>query len=113
MSSCGGSGRGTPPGPATWGGVARDCSRWHDERWRAPGLPVRADLPEIPHRPGADDAVIEQHAKAEVALVPLQVVDYLAHDVIHRVVLLGPAHHVAFDGLALPSQDALATPLGR
>jgi AmmeMemoRadiSam system protein B len=31
---------------------------------------------------------------------------------IARVVLLGPSHRVAFDGLALPDADALATPLG-
>lgn len=31
---------------------------------------------------------------------------------IARVVLLGPAHRVAFDGLALPGADALASPLG-
>lgn len=31
---------------------------------------------------------------------------------IRRVVLLGPAHRVAFYGLALPSVDAFATPLG-
>src|SRR5688500_8414580 len=30
-----------------------------------------------------------------------------------RVVLLGPAHTVAFRGLALPGVDALATPLGQ
>lgn len=29
-----------------------------------------------------------------------------------RVVLLGPSHHVGFNGLALPGVDALATPLG-
>lgn len=29
-----------------------------------------------------------------------------------KVVLLGPAHHVGFHGLALPSVDALRTPLG-
>lgn len=29
-----------------------------------------------------------------------------------RVVLLGPAHRVAFDGLALPGADAFASPLG-
>lgn len=32
---------------------------------------------------------------------------------LHRVVLLGPAHRIAFRGLALPSADALETPLGR
>ena len=31
---------------------------------------------------------------------------------IRRVVLLGPAHHVWFAGLALPDDDAFATPLG-
>lgn len=31
---------------------------------------------------------------------------------ITRVVLLGPAHHVWFTGLALPDDDAFATPLG-
>jgi AmmeMemoRadiSam system protein B len=32
---------------------------------------------------------------------------------ITRVVLMGPAHRVAFDGLAASSADAFATPLGR
>ncbi|HYL52208.1 MAG TPA: AmmeMemoRadiSam system protein B, partial [Acidimicrobiia bacterium] len=31
---------------------------------------------------------------------------------ITRVVLLGPAHRVAFDGCALPRADAFRTPLG-
>ena len=31
---------------------------------------------------------------------------------ITRVVLIGPAHRVAFEGLALPEADAFATPLG-
>jgi AmmeMemoRadiSam system protein B len=31
---------------------------------------------------------------------------------VDRVVLLGPAHYVLLDGLALPAADALATPLG-
>jgi AmmeMemoRadiSam system protein B len=33
-------------------------------------------------------------------------------DQITRVVLLGPAHHAGFDGLALPRVDAFRTPLG-
>lgn len=33
-------------------------------------------------------------------------------DRIERVVLLGPAHRLAFDGLALPGADAFETPLG-
>ncbi|SDY31226.1 AmmeMemoRadiSam system protein B [Nitrosomonas sp. Nm58] len=32
---------------------------------------------------------------------------------IRRVILLGPAHHIAVRGLALPDVDAFATPLGR
>lgn len=35
-----------------------------------------------------------------------------AHDTIKRVVLLGPCHRVAVNGLAAPSVDAFATPLG-
>ena len=31
---------------------------------------------------------------------------------IHRVILLGPTHRVAVDGLALPKTDTFATPLG-
>lgn len=42
---------------------------------------------------------------------------YLALDagseVIHRVVLVGPSHRVAFEGLAVPSHTAFETPLGR
>jgi MEMO1 family protein len=35
------------------------------------------------------------------------------HAVIERVVLLGPAHRVAFDGFGLPGVDEFATPLGK
>ncbi|MDH3672155.1 MAG: AmmeMemoRadiSam system protein B [Gammaproteobacteria bacterium] len=35
-----------------------------------------------------------------------------ARDTVTRVILLGPAHRVAVTGLALPSVDSLATPLG-
>jgi len=34
------------------------------------------------------------------------------HDIIKRVVLLGPVHRVPVRGLALPATDAFATPLG-
>ncbi|UYM17368.1 AmmeMemoRadiSam system protein B [Endozoicomonas euniceicola] len=34
------------------------------------------------------------------------------HDNINRVVLLGPSHQVAFEGLALPDADHFMTPLG-
>ena len=32
---------------------------------------------------------------------------------IHRVILLGPTHRVAVDGIALPTSDAFSTPLGQ
>jgi MEMO1 family protein len=35
-----------------------------------------------------------------------------ARDVIQRVILLGPSHYVALDGLATSSAEAFATPLG-
>jgi MEMO1 family protein len=35
-----------------------------------------------------------------------------ARDQIKRIVLLGPSHYVALDGLATPSAEAFATPLG-
>jgi AmmeMemoRadiSam system protein B len=35
-----------------------------------------------------------------------------AGDTLERVVLLGPSHHAAFQGLALPEADAFETPLG-
>jgi AmmeMemoRadiSam system protein B len=34
-------------------------------------------------------------------------------EAIERVVLVGPSHHVLFDGLAVPSHTAFETPLGR
>ena len=34
------------------------------------------------------------------------------HDQIHRVVLLGPSHRVAFRGIAASGADYFATPLG-
>lgn len=33
-------------------------------------------------------------------------------DQIHRVILLGPSHRLAFDGIAIPSSDQFETPLG-
>jgi len=45
-------------------------------------------------------------AKAFVLLEP-------SREVVQRVVLFGPSHHVPFDGLAMPSNTAFETPLGR
>ncbi len=36
-----------------------------------------------------------------------------AHALIRRIILLGPSHHVAFQGLATSSAEAFATPLGQ
>ena len=44
-------------------------------------------------------------ANAFVLLVP-------SRGIVQRVVLLGPSHHLPFDGLALPSNTAFETPLG-
>jgi len=44
-------------------------------------------------------------ASAYAQLIP-------ARDLIQRIVLLGPSHYVALDGLATPSADTFATPLG-
>ena len=44
-------------------------------------------------------------ASAYAQLIP-------ARDLIQRIVLLGPSHHVALDGLATTSAEAFATPLG-
>lgn len=67
------------------------------------------------HRSRAPKAVIVPHAGyvysggiAASAYARLEA----ARDTIRRVVLMGPAHRVAVRGLALPSVDAFATPLG-
>jgi MEMO1 family protein len=44
-------------------------------------------------------------ASAYAQLIP-------ARDLVQRIVLLGPSHHVALDGLATSSAEAFATPLG-
>ncbi len=63
----------------------------------------------------APKAIIAPHAgypysgpiagSAYAAVTPLR-------DVVERVVLLGPAHRVPLEGLAVPSVDAFVTPLG-
>ncbi|HEY3320977.1 MAG TPA: AmmeMemoRadiSam system protein B [Planctomycetota bacterium] len=65
--------------------------------------------------PSAPKAIIAPHAgyvysapiaaSAYKCLVPLR-------SIVHRVVLLGPAHHIFVRGLALSSASAFATPLG-
>jgi len=77
---------------------------------------IRAMLAEAPVSTGpSPKAIIAPHAgypysgpiaaSAYAQLVP-------ARKAIRRIVLLGPSHRVAFEGLAMPSATAFATPLG-
>ncbi len=68
----------------------------------APVAPVKALI--APHGSYADSGAMA--ALAYAALLP-------ARDIITRVVLLGPTHRVAIDGLAVPGADLFATPLGQ
>jgi AmmeMemoRadiSam system protein B len=60
-------------------------------------------------------AIIAPHAgyiySGPVAAAAYARIAPLRH-IVRRVVLLGPCHRVAIDGLALPTADAFATPLG-
>lgn len=60
-------------------------------------------------------AIIAPHAgyiySGEIAAKAFSLLPPLRGD-IRRVVLIGPAHHVAVHGLALPTNDAFMTPLG-
>jgi AmmeMemoRadiSam system protein B len=74
-------------------------------------------LAAVPHfAAGAPKALIAPHAGyvysggvAATAFATLRQV----RSSIKRVVLIGPAHYVAVRGIAVPSADAFATPLGR
>jgi AmmeMemoRadiSam system protein B len=67
-----------------------------------------------PHRP-APKAIVAPHAgyvySGPVAATAYRAIEPRAAD-IERVVLLGPAHRVPLRGMAIPSVDAFATPLG-
>lgn len=60
-------------------------------------------------------ALVAPHAGYEysgpVAGSAYALVAHASHE-LRRVVLLGPSHHVAFEGLALPECEGFATPLG-
>jgi hypothetical protein len=74
---------------------------------------VDAFLASAPARTGPHpQAIVVPHA-GYIYSGPVAAAAYatIAAD-IHRVVLFGPAHRVAVDGLALPTVDAFATPLG-
>lgn len=61
-------------------------------------------------------AVIVPHAgyvySGSVA-APAYLALHAGAEVIHRVVLVGPSHRIAFEGLAVPEYGAFETPLGR
>lgn len=57
----------------------------------------------VPHAGYVYSGPVAGHGYAQ--LVPLR-------DVVSRVILLGPAHYVPVNGIALPGVDAFATPLG-
>ncbi len=74
---------------------------------------VEGLLREVPPFSGpAPKAVIAPHA-GYVYSGPTAAIAFRALTApVRRIVLLGPAHHVAVEGLALPGADAFATPLG-
>jgi AmmeMemoRadiSam system protein B len=67
-----------------------------------------------PHRP-APKAIVAPHAgyiySGPIAATAYRAIESRAGE-IERVVLMGPAHRVPLRGMALPSVDAFATPLG-
>lgn len=76
---------------------------------------VQGYLDEAPRATPVPKAIVAPHA-GYVYSGPIAASAYAriapAREVITRVVLLGPSHRLPFWGLALPSVDALATPLG-
>ena len=70
----------------------------------------------VEHHPRWPKALIVPHA-GYVYSGPIAARAYVtleaAKEVVERVVLIGPSHHVPFPGLAVPSSTAFATPLGR
>ena len=77
-------------------------------------LLAQAESPAPPGSP-APRAVVAPHAgyvySGPIAASAFRALEPLAGEV-DRVVLLGPSHYVALDGLALPSAAAFATPVG-
>ncbi len=77
---------------------------------------LAAAKPEIAGHAGVPKAIIAPHA-GYVYSGPVAASAYArlapARGRITRVVLVGPAHRLAFRGLALPASDAFATPLGQ
>ncbi|QGF23436.1 AmmeMemoRadiSam system protein B [Raineyella fluvialis] len=76
---------------------------------------ARAELPAEDERGPVPKALISPHA-GYIYSGPTAARGYVrldpARETIHRVVLLGPVHHVPIRGLALPGARFLRTPLG-
>ena len=74
-----------------------------------------AEVPQVPESAPLPKALIVPHA-GFVYSGPIAASAYARivrlRDVVRRVVLLGPSHRVALVGLAVPSSEAFATPLG-
>jgi len=87
--------------PAAAGELAQSVRAFLDAAPPAQGAPPRAVI--APHAGYVYSGPIAGSAFARLAPLRGQ---------IRRVVLIGPSHQVAFHGLAVPSADAFATPLG-
>jgi len=85
---------------------AAALTRWVDELLAAAGGSAHGPVPK---------AIIAPHAGYEYS-GPVAASVYARlrplRDLVRRVVLLGPAHRVAFEGMALPGVSAFRTPLG-
>src|SRR3954447_3993353 len=83
---------------------------------------LRAEVSQLPAaapraaRSGRPKAIIAPHAgyrySGQIAAAAFATLEGSAKR-IERVVLIGPAHYVPFRGIAVPTVDAFATPLGR
>ena len=71
--------------------------------------------PRPPKTEAAPKAIIAPHA-GYIYSGPIAASAYAqfapARDLIKRIILLGPSHYIPFRGLAIPSVEAFATPLG-
>lgn len=84
----------------------------HPERLRLDLSGLLANAPVLPAHRRAK-ALIAPHAGYDYSgAVAAQAFARLAGGAIDRVVLIGPAHYVAFRGIAFPRAEAFATPLG-
>lgn len=77
--------------------------------------PLSGAAPQAPSK-APPKAIIAPHAgylySGPTAAIAFRALAAPGAEQVRRIVLLGPAHRVAVDGLALPGADAFATPLG-